>query len=162
MAEAGLAEGLAAVGMLTQVGGDGEEGSVVAGWLEGDATAEQVPLAAPRVRVLRVDGTAVEPYGTIEAEPGDGVELVDVNGAVTRGDWVLVAGAAVAPDGSARPGLWAGAGEDWGRSQQNDLVDQPDVDFRTIGSSGDGSLYGVLVPRGHVDVEVWRSDGPAP
>jgi hypothetical protein len=161
VSEAGVAEGLAAVGMLTQVGGDGEDGSVVAGWLEGDATAEQVALASSGVRVLRIDGTTVEPYGTIEAEPGDGVDMIDVNGAVTRGDWVLIAGAAMAPDGSARPGLWAGTGEDWGRSEQNDLVDQPDVDFRTIGSSGEGSLYGVLVPRGHIDVEVWQSEGPA-
>lgn len=156
LSDAGLDGGLAAVGLLTDVG----DGDVVAAWLAGDARAEDVALDAERVLVHRVEGAAVRAYGTIEAEPGDGIERVDVNGAARRGDFVVVAGAAIAPDGSARPGLWAGAGDDWARSSQSDLIDQPDVEFRTIAATGDGTLAGVLVPRGHVDVALWRSQAP--
>lgn len=156
VSDAGLDGGLAAVGLLTDVG----DGDVVAAWLAGDAGADDVARDADRVLVHRVEGATVRPQGTIEAEPGDGIERVDVNGAARRGDFVVVAGAAIAPDGSARPGLWAGAGENWARSSQSDLIDQPDVEFRTVAATGDGAIDGVLVPRGHVDVEVWRSPAP--
>jgi hypothetical protein len=158
-ADAGIGEGLAAVGLLAAVG-DEPAADVVVAWLAGDAGAEDVARDAERVEVDRVHGSSVTPYGPIDAEPGDDVERVDVNGATLRGDFLVVAGAAVGADGTVRPGLWAGTAEGWARSSQADLVDQPDVEFRTVGASGDGALYGVLAPRGHVDVQVWRSATP--
>jgi hypothetical protein len=155
---AGLDDGLAAVGVLAEV----DDGDVVAAWLVGDAAAEDVARDAEQVLVHRVEGNTVRSAGAIEAEPGDGIDRIDVNGAARRGDFVVVAGAAIAPDGSARPGLWAGAGDAWARSSQSDLIDQPDVEFRTIAASGDGGLDGVLAARGHIDVELWRSQGLRP
>jgi hypothetical protein len=148
--------GLAAVGMLAPV--DGGE-AVAVGWLAGDV-ADEAPLDAADVVVHLVEGTAVTPFGTISAEPGDGVERIDVNAAARRDDWLLVAGATVAGDGSVRPGLWAGSGEEWARSSQEELVRQPDVEFRTLGPSGDDALYGLLTERGGLDVHLWHTVAP--
>jgi hypothetical protein len=132
------------------------DGGVVAAWLAGMPAGDEAPVDATEVVVHLAEGTTVTAFGTISAQPGDGVERIDINGAARQGQWLLVAGAAIAEDGSARPGLWAGSGRDWARSTQADLVGQRDLEFRTVSVSDDG-LYGLLTQRGGVDVHIWRT-----
>lgn len=145
---------LAAVAMLAPLGPE-----FVVAWLPG-AVADEAPRDATEVLVQQVAGTEVTDLGTLAADPDDDIERIDLNGAARRGEWVLVAGTAIAADGSVRPGLWAGAGGDWGLSAQDDLVDQPGQEFRTLAASDDGHLHGLLTERGGVDVELWRAPGP--
>ena len=65
VSDAGLDGGLAAVGLLTDVG----SGDVVAAWLAGDAGAEDVALDADRVLVHRVEDATVRAYGVSRLRP---------------------------------------------------------------------------------------------
>jgi hypothetical protein len=145
-------DGLASVGMLSALG----DGEAAVGWLAGEVTGDDVPRegTAVTVQAVAADGTVAD-AGTIEAAPGDGVELVDVNGAVRSDGWLVVAGATIDDVGTARPAVWASANGDWARSTQDGLVDRDDHDVRALGTSG-GATYGLVASRTSVDVEVWR------
>jgi hypothetical protein len=128
-------------------------------WLVGTSSSGDVPRDAEAAIVQRLAGDELADEGSIAAEPGGGVDTVDVNGIAVSGDWLVVAGAGLAGDGGSIPALWAGRDGRWTRSTQAELVGHGGRDVRAVAATGSGPLVGLVTERAGIDVEVWRSPG---
>jgi hypothetical protein len=149
----GLPHGVRSVTLLASLGDD----QLALAWIAGGDDGGSNPRTGSTATVQRFDGRSIVDEGTIEARPDAGIPTFSLDGATLSPDGRLVVVGTASPRADTGvPMIWLRDGKTWEPSPQRELAGRVDYQFRTITTTRDGQMLGLITPATHVDLEVWR------